>query len=138
MTTLPDFSKYTPVELSQVKPGDVVAAVLDGSIIHGEVTYANKEAVDFSNGFNTTAKGDYTFFKAPKQLPTGDCAVIVYEKNSYKKRAVLMGESWFFFEVYSQTGDLIFWDHPSIEFTPEELQNETTEGFTVLFEGVKK
>lgn len=138
MTTLPDFSKYTPVELSQVKPGDVVAAVLDGSIIHGEVTYANKEAMDFSNGFNTTAKGDYTFFKAPKQLPTSDCAVIEYQSHGYKRRGVLMGDTWFDFQVYSQQGEQIVWDNPSTIATLEDMQNETAEGFTVLFEGVKK
>lgn len=138
MTQLPDFTGYEPVELSQVKQGDVVAAVLAGTIAHGTVVYNRNNSVDLDNGFNATDTGDYKFFKAPKQLPTGECAVIEYMSNTYKKRAVLMGGSWFFFEVYSTTGDITTWDHPSIEFTPTEMQAQTTEGFTVIFEGVKK
>ena len=138
MTELPDFTGYEPVELSQVKQGDVVAAVSAGTIAHGEVTYTRKDSIDLSSGFSTTDKGDYKFFRAPKQLPTGECAVIEYTLGVYKKRAVLMGGSWFIFEVYSQSGSLIVWDTGNYELDPAEMQTTTKDGFNVIFEGVKK
>lgn len=139
MTELPDFTGYEPVELSQVKQGDVLAAVLAGTIAHGAVTYTRKDSVDLDSGFNTTDKGDYKFFRAPKQLPTGDCAVIEYNNGSVRrKRALLMGGSWFLFDVWTADGDDTTWDHPDIELGPDEMAAETKSGFTTIFEGVKK
>lgn len=134
MTELPDFTGYEPVELSQLKPGDVVAAVLAGTIAHGTVAYSRNNSVDLDCGFNTTDKGDYKFFKAPKLLPTGECAVIEYEDGAgVRCRATLMDSAWFSFEVNSSS----LWAYVT-DLSVEDLKADIADGFTVIFEGVKK
>lgn len=132
MTELPDFTSYEPVELSQVKRGDVVAAVMGSSIIHGAVTYATKYGLDLDNGFCATDKSDYKLFRAPKQLPTGECAVIEYkDKDGFEYRAINLGGEWFVLVLAMNR-----WDFA--EDQPGDLTADTKDGFTVIFEGVKK
>lgn len=134
MIELPDFTDYEPIELAQVRKGDVVAAVLDGTIAHGRATYARKDSIDLDSGFNATTKGDYQFFRAPKRFPKGDCAVIEYTVagTASKRRAVLMGGSWLVFDEFS-TG---VWS-TNLAMSPDEMKTAAKSDYTTIFEGVK-
>lgn len=132
MTELPDFTGYEPVELSQVRKGDVVAAVLDGTIAHGKATYARKDSIDLDSGFNTTAQGNYQFFRAPKRLPRGDCAVIEYkDADGFEHRAISMENEWFVFDFVTNQW---YFSDPQ----PVDLRAVTGKDFTTIFEGVRK